>query len=95
MPVDPKKLLNRVKTELRITGDVDDARLSLLIAEAIFSLQTYKRRELVDTVTDSAAQATLSPLDLRYVVIYVGIQFDGAEGLDAALAAVLEQVREK
>jgi hypothetical protein len=95
MPVDSKKLLNRVKTELRIVGTIDDARLCHLIDEAVYSLQTFKRKTLVDTVTDATAQAALSPLDIRYVILYVAIQYDGSDGLDAALAAVLEQVREK
>ena len=95
MSINASNLVNRVKTELRITGNHDDPRIALLIEEAAFSLQQFKCKTLVDTVTDSATQTTLTPLDVRYIVIYVGLQYDGTSGLEAAMGGVLEQVRDK
>jgi hypothetical protein len=95
MAIDPKKHLNRVKTELRISGTNDDPRLCLLIAEAAYSLQRFKCKELVDTVSDASTQITLSPLDVRYLIVYVALQYDGDEALSAALGTVLEHVRDK
>jgi hypothetical protein len=37
----------------------------------------------------------LSPLDVRYLIVYVALQYDGDDALTAALGTVLEQVRDK
>jgi hypothetical protein len=95
MPIDPRQLLNRVKTELRISGSNDDPRLCYLIAEAAHCLQQFKCKTLVDTVSDAATETTLSPLDVRYIVIYVALQFDAADDLAPALGSVLELVRDR
>jgi hypothetical protein len=95
MAVNASQLVNRVKSELRITGAHDDPRIALLIEEAVFSLQQFIEKTLVDEVEDADAELALSPLHVRYVVIYVALQYDGDTGLDAALGNVLEQVRSK
>jgi hypothetical protein len=95
MSIDGRKLVARIKSELRITSNADDPRLGLLAEEAVYSLQQFKCKTIVDAVTDASTETTLSPLDLRYCVVYVGLQYDGDQKLDAALGSVLEQVREK
>ena len=95
MPVNARNLLGRIKDELRITASVDDPRLVQLIGEAVFSLQQFKGRTLVDNVTDAATETKLNPLDIRYIIIYVALQYDGDSALDTALGSVLEQVRDR
>jgi hypothetical protein len=88
--------VDRVLAELRITpSGGESARVAALIAEAAYSLQQFKCKTLVDTVTNAATETALSPLDLRYIVIYVAIQYDGGDELAPALSTVLAQIRDR
>jgi len=93
--INGKALVPRIKSELRITDDADDPRLALLANEALYSLQRFKCKTLVAAINDANTETTLSPLDFRYVVIYVGLQYDQNDKLDAALSSVLEMVRDR
>jgi hypothetical protein len=97
MAITVENYVDRVLVELRITpaSPNESDRVKALIAEAAYSLQQFKCKTLVDSVTDAATQTAISPLDLRYIVIYVAIQYDGGDDLAPALSSVLEQVREK
>ena len=95
MSINARNLLGRIKDELRITTSVDDPRLVTLIGEAVYSLQQFKCMTLVDTIADPATETKLNPLDIRYLIIYVALQYDGDAALDTALGSVLEQVRDK
>lgn len=88
-------LIDKVQIELRIPEDQDHDRLIELIDEAIFSLQQFKCKTLVLTVVHSATETTLSPLDVRYVVIYVALQYDGDDSFEKAFSNITEQVRDK
>lgn len=88
MAVSAFNLLTKIKAELRIDDSADDdSRLATLIDEAVYSLQQFKDNEITDE--------NLTPLDLRYIVIYIAIQYDGDDGLNPALAHVVERVRDK
>ena len=93
--IDARTLVPRIKSELRITGNADDPRIALLAGEAVYSLQKFKCKTLVEVVNDPSIEVALSPLDLRYVVIYVGLQYDQNDKLNDALGSVLEMVRER
>lgn len=99
MAVDGRKLVARIKAELRITGDHDDPRLALLAEEGVASLQQFTEKTIVDEPEGEEAigddETTLSPLQLRYVVIYVGMVYDGGDEWDKAMSKILEQVRDK
>lgn len=87
VPFDSSQILNRVKTELRISNDADDARLLLLIDEGAYELGRFK--------AVAVTNENLSPLDLRFIVIYVAIAYDGPDdALDRALSNVTEKVRD-
>ena len=58
-------------------------------------MQRFKCKTLVATINDANTETTLTPLDFRYVVIYVGLQYDQNDKLDAALSSVLEMVRDR
>jgi hypothetical protein len=89
-------IYQKVCDELRIgTSPHEAERIVGLIEEAICSLQQFKSKVLVETVTDADTQTAITPLDFRYIVIYVAIQFDGGNELNTALATVLEQIRER
>lgn len=88
-------LLARVKAELRVVDDDEDDRLLRLIDEGIAALQDFRTKTIVETITDPETQATLSLMQIRYVVVYVAQQFEGDESFGEALSAILEQVRDK
>jgi hypothetical protein len=71
--------LERVKAELRIDGNHDDPRLLDLIDEAIFVLQQFKARTMVGTVTDPSTQVLMTPLDKRFVYVYVTGRFNSSQ----------------
>jgi hypothetical protein len=86
--------LERVKAELRIDGNHDDPRLLDLIDEAIFVLQQFKARTMVGTVTDPSTQVLMTPLDKRFVYVYVAIQHDAREDLRDAYLNLIAKVRD-
>ena len=95
MAIDGRKLVPRIKAELRISGNVDDPRLALLAEEAVEDLQQFLDRTIVEIVTDTATQTTLTPKYLRYVITYVGMVYDNNEKLKPVLGWICKQVRQK
>lgn len=96
MAITASNWLNRIKTELRVSHDDDDARITLLIAEACDYLQRFKCETLVDAVTDPETQASLTTTDIRVIALYVGLQFDGPDsGTEQAMGGMLELARTK
>jgi len=92
----PSLYLVRVKRELRITLPTDDTRLLDLIQEAATALQEFLSLELVDegTVADETTQVALTPLHLRYITVYVAMQYTMDEDLKSMLDTVLLLVRD-
>jgi len=95
MSIDGRKLVPRIKSELRISGNADDPRLALLAEEAVFSLQHFLDKTLVLTVTDSKTEIEMNPYHFRYIAIYCAMRFDNDDKLVDALGWVLEQVRRR
>ena len=96
MAITVNKYVPRIKAELRILSAADDARIALLIKEAVDSLQTYKTATLVDyDAIPGECEAALTTLDLRYVAAYVALQYTMNVDFNTALDMVLLAVRTK
>lgn len=88
-------LVYRVTDELKI-GDGHTNLISPIVVEALESLQRFKCKTIVNTVSDAATETTLTSLDIRYIIIYVSLRYDGPDdAMDKALGTILEQVRDQ
>ncbi len=85
--------VDTIKAELRVDSSADDERLADLRDEAIDDLQQYSGKTIVETVTDSDTERTLTRLDKRYVYLYLHVNYDGRLDLVDAMNAQLEKVR--